>query len=134
VDWEEYRLALTTIYDQAPDLRPSPFHSHEEKDELGYKSFGLVYNNQSFDHKALDDFFQRLNSSGPIMGKIVRAKGVFQVGDKWVLMELASGEFSYQPLRQATSSKVSIIGCDLNQEMIREGLNRCVNTTKNQDF
>jgi len=37
-----------------------------------------------------------LNTSHSPMGDVVRAKGIFRIEDKGVLMELASGEFSTQ--------------------------------------
>ncbi len=133
VDWADYRLALSSVasrelhHHNGNQIHP---HHHEEEDELGYKSFGCVYDNQSFDFKALEKFFQELNASGSGMGKIVRAKGVFQINGKWTLMELASGGFSSQPLRQAKQSKVSIIGNDLDEKMITDALNRCVDNTQ----
>jgi hypothetical protein len=41
------------------------------------------------------------------------------------LIELASGEFSSQPLKNGSDSKFSIIGKKLNREMIREAIARC---------
>jgi hypothetical protein len=41
-------------------------------------------------------------------------------------MELASGEFSFQPMGQVKESKVSIIGKALNREKIAAELERCV--------
>jgi G3E family GTPase len=125
VDWAEYRLALSTVVSEDRHHGIEDHHHHEEEDELGYKSFGCVYGSQSFDHKALEKFFQKLNASDSRIGSIVRAKGVFRIGDKWLLMELASGEFSSQPLKQADQSKVTIIGNNLNQEMITDNLNQC---------
>lgn len=129
VDWAEYRTALSTIFskDQGPfHGNPVYFQLYTPEDGLGYKTFGQVYGNQSFDDKALEKFFQALNASDTGMGKIVRAKGIFQVGPKWVLMELASGDFSFQLLQHGKESKVCVIGNDLNQEMIKEALNLCV--------
>lgn len=128
VDWAEYRLALSTVVseDRHHHHETEDHHHHEEEDELGYKSFGCLFGSQSFDYEALERFFQKLNVSDSRMGSIVRAKGVFQIGDKWLLMELASGEFSSQPLKQSDQSKVTIIGNNLNQEMITDSLNQCV--------
>ena len=130
VDWAEYRMALSTVVSRDlphhHDGKKHHHHHHEEEDELGYTSFGLVYDHKSFDYDALEKFFRELNDSESKMGDIIRAKGVFQIGGKWSLMELASGEFSSQPLKQANQSKVSIIGNDLDQDMITEVLNACV--------
>ena len=129
VDWAEYQLALSTVPSKEIGLRnetQTPFLPHEEKEELGYNAFGRVYDNQSFYDKALETFFLELNASDSIMGKIVRAKGVFQLGGKCLLMELASGEFSSQPIKQSNQSKISIIGNDLNSKMIADALNRCL--------
>ncbi len=131
VDWAEYRLALSTviskdIHHHHEDKKHPHHHHKQDEDELGYKSFGLIYDNKCFDYNALEKFFQELNASNSKMGEIVRAKGVFLIGDKWSLMELASGEFSSQPLKQANQSKVSIIGNDINQEVITKALNSCV--------
>jgi hypothetical protein len=60
------------------------------------------------------------------MGEIVRAKGLFRIGDRYILMELASGEFSSQPIGEFNQSKVSIIGKGLDREMLSAALERCV--------
>ena len=60
------------------------------------------------------------------MGEIVRAKGVFRIGEKYILMELASAEFSSQPINRSGESKISIIGRGLDREMITAALERCV--------
>ena len=129
VDWAEYRHALSTI--SSKDLgsthgKVSLFQHPEEENELGYKTFGRVYDTQSFDDKALETFFQKVITPDSGMGKIIRAKGVFKTGKRWVLMELASGEISSQPIKQSNQSKISIIGNDLNQEMIIASLNHCI--------
>lgn len=141
VDWGQYQLALATT----PVTRPVPgqeavtgwrvqfaeeehggegIQVHEEQDALGYESFGLIYNNLSFDQPMLEHLFQQLKSSE--MGEVVRAKGIFRIGDKWALLELASGEFSLQPVRQAEQSKVSVIGKGLNRKAIGAALEACV--------
>jgi G3E family GTPase len=101
-------------------------HFHEEEDALGYESYGSVYRDPSFDRSALEAFFRELNQSNSGIGEIVRAKGVFRLGDRGILMELASGEFSFQPMGQVKESKVSIIGKALNREKIAAELERCV--------
>jgi G3E family GTPase len=60
------------------------------------------------------------------MGDIVRAKGIFRIGDRYILMELASGEFSSQPINRSGESKISVIGRELDREMIKTALDRCV--------
>ncbi len=130
VDWAEYKQALSTIppRNMASHHNDNKTHSHkhEEKDELGYKSFGRVYDKQSFDNEALEKFFRQLDTYESKMGEIVRAKGIFRIGEKWLLIELASREISFQPIKQANQSKISIIGKNLNQEMITGALNRCM--------
>jgi G3E family GTPase len=146
VDWAEYQQALLTPHSFGDWLAEGTFstgpyhephhhedeereteeqiHLHVEEDALGYESFGCTYDDLSFDQKTLEDFFHDLNASE--MGEIVRAKGIFRVGDRWVLMELASKEFSYQPIMQSNQSKVSIIGRGLNRKRIAAVLERCV--------
>jgi G3E family GTPase len=141
VDWSQYQLALSTpLGTSAPraeqtfvaggwldgetGLAAKPVHLHDEEDALGYESFGLVYDDLTFDETDLADFFRQLNASE--MGEVVRAKGIFRVGNKSVLMELASGEFSSQPIREADQNKVSIIGRKLNRKEIGAALERCV--------
>jgi G3E family GTPase len=80
----------------------------------------------SFDRNALEAFFQELNETNSGIGEIVRAKGIFRLGDRGILMELASGEFSSQPMGQLKESKVSIIGKEINREKISAALERCV--------
>lgn len=140
VDWSQYQLALTTpsgskpiqteqsfVFDHAQDWGigdQRAIHLHDEKDALGYESFGLVYSDLTFDEKDLSNFFEKLNT--PEMGEVVRAKGIFRVGNKSILMELASGELSSQPVRPTEQSKVSIIGRKLKRKEIGGGLERCV--------
>jgi G3E family GTPase len=147
VDWGQYQLALSTPPGELPgtertiisdhlhddhlhgELRGDEraVHLHDEEDELGYESFGLVYEDLTFDEENLSLFFEKLNASE--MGEVVRAKGIFLVGNKWILMELASGEFSSQPVRPTEHSKVSIIGRRLNRKEIGGALERCVTRT-----
>lgn len=146
VDWAEYHVVLSTAsgakeeeWKEEPDLTAHHGeedhittaggelhpHFHEEEDALGYESFGRIYEDLSFDQGALENLFQELNTPNSKMGEIVRAKGIFQIGDRWILMELASGEFSSQPIRKSSQSKVSIVGKGLNRDMIGAALNRC---------
>ena len=140
VDWSQYQLALSTpsgsetlqtgptlISDHRQDGwigDKGAIHLHDEEDALGYESFGLVYSDLTFDEKDLSNFFEKLNASE--LGEVVRAKGIFRVGNKSILMELASGELSSQPVRPAEQSKVSVIGRKLNRKEIGGALERCV--------
>jgi hypothetical protein len=61
------------------------------------------------------------------MGEVVRAKGIFKIiNGGWILMELASGYFSTQPIREFTENRISIIGKGLNREIIGAELERCI--------
>jgi G3E family GTPase len=140
VDWSQYQLALSTpsgsetlqtgptlISDHRQDGwigDKGAIHLHDEEDALGYESFGLVYSDLTFDEKDLSNFFEKLNAFE--LGEVVRAKGIFRVGNKSILMELASGELSSQPVRPAEQSKVSVIGRKLNRKEIGGALERCV--------
>jgi len=146
VDWAEYQFALSTAPRSEKDIRKKEdFHAqhiqeeffpeaghvthphfHEEEDALGYESFGCVYEDRSFDQSFLENFFQELNTAKSKMGEIVRAKGIFRIDDRYILMELASGEFSSQPISRSGESKISIIGRELDRETIRTALDRCV--------
>jgi G3E family GTPase len=101
-------------------------HFIEEQNALGYESYGRVFGDLSFDRNALEAFFRELNELNSGIGEIVRAKGIFRLGDRGILMELASGEFSFQPMGQVKESKVSVIGKELNREKIASKLERCV--------
>ena len=157
VDWGEYQFAMATAPGSKEDVwkeenhltqitaakgESHPHHDeegelhvhfHEEEDALGYESFGCIYDDLSFDWRALEGFFQELNASKSRMGEIVRAKGIFRVGDKWILMELASGEFASQPVTQSSHWKVSIIGRKLDRELIGSALERCVEKKESLD-
>jgi G3E family GTPase len=141
VDWGQYQLALATtpVTPPPPGQQPAtapPNQTGEEgplghltllqpeQDALGYESFGLIYDDLHFDQSMLENLFQQLKSSG--LGEVVRAKGIFQVGNRWVLIELASGEISTQPVRQAEQSKVSVIGRGLARKAIGAALEKCV--------
>jgi G3E family GTPase len=146
VDWAEYQLALSTAPRSGKNVRqanaaPSQnvleefftetnhaghHRFQEEEDALGYESFGCVYEGASFDRKSLENFFQELNAADSKMGTIVRAKGIFQIGGKAILLELASGQILSQPVRQSHGGRVSIIGAGLNREMISASLQRCL--------
>ena len=146
VDWADYHLALSAAprskrtrikddheraHDDVENLMAEADgerhpHFHEEEDALGYESYGCVFRDLSFDRSALEAFFRELNELNSGIGEIVRAKGIFRLGDRGILMELASGEFSFQPMGQLKESKVSIIGKELNREKIAAALKRCV--------
>jgi G3E family GTPase len=153
VDWGEYQFALATAPGSGEEAYKSdnheikggeaerPSHPHKEhlheagglhvhfneaEDALGYESFGCVYSEESFDQGALEELFQQFKTSNSGMGEIVRAKGIFRVAEGWMLMELASNEFSSQPLRQSTETKVSIIGKGLDRELIGSALEHCI--------
>jgi G3E family GTPase len=154
VDWEEYRQALSNgsfaglsapgkpqaeralgrepvsaeLFQQANDeITLHIPHFHETKDALGYESFGSIYENRIFDLEKLETFFQSLNTAASGFGEIVRAKGIFCVGEKWIVMEQASGDISSQPIRSFQQSKVTIIGKDLDRLSIRQALDQCCN-------
>jgi G3E family GTPase len=140
VDWADYHLALSTApcskrslteNEPAGNLtaqadRQGHLHFHVTPDSLGYESYGCVFGDLSFDRSALEAFFQAMNDPASGIGEIVRAKGFFRLGDHLMLMELASGDFSFQPVGQVKESKISIIGKALNREMIGAALERCV--------
>jgi G3E family GTPase len=147
VDWAEYHLALSTAphsknivhdknslishlveqyFTETPHADAEHHHFQEEEDALGYESFGCIYERTSFDRKSLEIFFNKLNTANSKMGEIVRAKGIFHLGDRAMLIELASGEITSQPVGQVTCSKVSIIGAGLNRDAISTSLQHCV--------
>lgn len=145
VDWAEYQMALSSAphidaekaereqkltivgavhpHNRIGEGHP---HFHEQEDALGYESFGCTYESGSFNQGKLEQFFREANDSKSGMGEIVRAKGIFGIGDKWILLELASGEFSLQPAKKSKQSKVSIIGRELDREMIKSSLDQCL--------
>jgi G3E family GTPase len=138
VDWGQYQLALAAppsaphwqllhagpTHLEAEEPEENHIHGHTEPNALGYESFGFAYDDLAFNQPMLEDLFRRLNSSE--MGEVVRAKGIFQIDHKWILMDLASGEISTQPVRQAEQSKVSIIGKRLDRKAIGAALEKCV--------
>jgi G3E family GTPase len=105
-------------------LNTEHHHDQPELNGLGYETYGCEYPQISFDRAALENFFHDLSSAK--MGEVVRAKGIFRLGDKWILMELASGDLSSQSIRPLERSKISIIGNGLNREKINASLHRCV--------
>jgi G3E family GTPase len=152
VDWQEYQQALSSAHpgdssaaerpqvDHVPgnevltsetghgmkeNFTPHIPHFQETEDALGYESFGSIYERRIFDHKKLETFFHKLNRAGSGFGEIVRAKGIFCLGEKWIVLEQASGEISTQPIRPFKESKVTVIGKDLNRPAISDALNSC---------
>ena len=138
VDWGQYKLALATppisyhrqslpaghLHLEEEQPAEKPIRLQNEQDALGYESIGLTFDNLHFSQPMLENLFSQLQSSA--MGTVVRAKGIFRVGRKWILLELASGEISTQPVREAEQSKVSIIGKGLNRKAIGAAFERCV--------
>ena len=147
VDWAEYKLALSGRGSEKRDRRlerkgaPTglvdliPTHEagvqahkvEEGEDALGYESFGRLYGDRVFSSGPLEDFFERLRSPDGGMGEVVRAKGIFRIiNGSWILMELASGNFSSQPIGEVTENRVSIIGKKLNREKLKVELENCI--------
>ena len=149
VDREEYRLALSATphsknlpwqddhipiadashHDPAESDHGPHAHIHAEEDGIGYETHGCVLDDVSFDKQALETFFSNLSAPEASLGEIVRAKGIFRVGDRGILMELASGEWSTQPMGELKQSKVSIIGRNLRRQMIDAAIKECAATT-----
>ncbi len=136
VEWGEYQSALSAAPFLSTDFEvemASPIeeveeegliHIHEGEDALGYESFGCVYE-LSFDRQELEKLFQELLNS-TLLGEIVRAKGIFKVDNQWVVGQLASGDVSWQEVKSAQQSKISIIGRNLKKELIEAAVNRCL--------
>ncbi|HEX74901.1 MAG TPA: GTP-binding protein [Dehalococcoidia bacterium] len=137
VDWEEYKSALSaapylSAAYEAETASPTEeveemgfIHIHEDEDTLGYESFGCTYE-LSFEQQELEKLFQDLLNSNLLGDEIVRAKGIFRVDNKWVVGQLASGEVSWQEVKSAQKSKISIIGRNLKKELIGTAVNRCL--------
>ena len=157
VDWQEYQQALSTsslgsisttpkaymehvpgdeslssgTHDMQKDFTPHIPHFQETEDALGYESFGSIYKSYIFDFQKLEAFFHELNTTGSKFGEIVRAKGVFCIGEKWIVLEQASGDISTQPIRSFEQSKVTVIGKNLNRPAISDALNLCGKAMEN---
>lgn len=137
VEWGEYKSALSAVPYLSADFEAEPaspteeveeeglIHIHEEEDTLGYEAFGCTYE-LSFDRQELEKLFQELLSSTLLGEDIVRAKGIFKVDNQWVVGQLASGEVSWQEIKSAQQSKISIIGRNLKKELIGAAVNRCL--------
>jgi G3E family GTPase len=106
-------------------------HFQETEDALGLDSFGTIYEDRIFNFQKLERFFQSLNSSESGFGEIVRAKGIFCLGEKSIVMEQASGDITSQPIRPSQRSKVTIIGKGLNKESISASLDNCSKALEN---
>jgi G3E family GTPase len=137
VDWDEYKEALSAAPYLSADYEAEPvspteeieeeglIHVHEDEDELGYESWGCIYE-LSFERQELEKLFQEMLNSTLLGEEIVRAKGIFRVDNKWVVGQLASGEVSWQEVESAQKSKISIIGRNLKKELIGTAVNRCL--------
>ena len=99
----------------------------------GYESFSLMVEHSSFDQEKVETLFQQLSEAESAFGQIVRAKGIFQVGNKWRVIELASAEISSQPIRPSQQSKIAIIGKELDRNRLRDAINGCLNKKLSDD-
>lgn len=143
VDWDEYRAAFAAAAPVspgegaegpglaapagagAPEAGPG-VHLEEEADALGFESVGYDLDGLTFDRGALEGWFRLLGAPDARLGEVVRAKGLFQVGSQWLLLELASGELTVEPLPKGTRSRVSVIGRGLDRTKIEEALHEAV--------
>lgn len=137
VEWSEYKSALSAapylsmVYEAKPASPTEEveeeglIHVHEDEDTLGYESFGCTYE-LSFERQELEKLFQQLLDSTLLGEEIVRAKGIFKVDNQWVVGQLASGEVSWQEIKSAQQSKISIVGRNLKKELIGAAVNRCL--------
>jgi G3E family GTPase len=123
-------ISADFAHDPKDKIIPHIPHFHETEDALGYESFGSIYENKIFDSEKLERFFQSLNTPESGFGEIVRAKGVFCIGEKWIVMEQASGDISSQPIRPFQQSKVTIIGKYLNRLSLGKELSLCGNAAE----
>lgn len=124
------RLELDSVSSESNHESPEQTELHiphfqETEDVLGYESFGTIYDDSIFNFQKLETFFINLNKEEGGFGEIVRAKGIFCIGEKSIVMEQASGDISSQPTRPSKQSKVTIIGKNLNRLSIREALSNC---------
>lgn len=156
VDWQDYRYALASVSQKgtAPEAlspetmtdtglsirstsekvdQPSLSGNQafnivdlEENPFAEYVSCSLIIEHRSFNQQKLETLFQQLCDAESGFGQIVRAKGIFQVGDKWRTIELASGAISSQPIRPSQQSKITIIGKELNSNRLKEAIYRCL--------
>jgi G3E family GTPase len=157
VEWEEYAHALSGGFagkpqnnaklhrrapgaPEKPDAPPQPVeleavgaelhipHFQETEAALGYQALGHVYEDTIFDPEKLRKLFDDLNTPNSDFGEIVRAKGIFCIGEKWMALEQASGAISTQPMRPSQQSKCTIIGKNLNKQAIQDALDGCRKT------
>jgi G3E family GTPase len=138
VEWDEYKSALSAVPHASLDYEAEPsspteeieeeglIHVHEDEDELGYESWGCIYE-LSFERQELEKLFQEMLSSSLLGEEIVRAKGIFKVDNQWLVGQLASGEVSWQEIKGSyQQSKISIVGRNLKKELIGTAVNRCL--------
>jgi G3E family GTPase len=115
-----------------PELRPQPEEAHVPGDEEEhdhdhgladeYESFGRRYSHL-FSEQCLESFFQSLKIGS--YGRVVRAKGVFRTSERWIRLELASGEVLIEQAPAGEYSVVSIIGQEIVQGAIAAALDGC---------
>ncbi len=101
-------------------------HHHSFEDGLCYDSFGLILKGMRFKRAWLEAFFNRLRQDKAYGNDIVRAKGLFQLDEgAWILMELASGHVTFQPINYTSPGKFTVIGKELQRENILDDLKSC---------
>lgn len=150
LDWEDYQFTLSKLSTdklELPDknetgiainnLTNSKNYNHpgtslpgislmENLPNLGFESFGTIFENNSFQQDRLESFFRQMIDNVSEYGRIVRAKGIFKVDNKWLIIELASNEVSSLPIRPVGESKITIIGTALKKDRIRMALDQCI--------
>ncbi len=79
------------------------------KQELGVQSLGLIFSNQvTFDWQKLKQLFESLNN-GELFAGLMRAKGVFKVGQPWMLFQWVNQHSSREYICYRRDSRIELL-------------------------
>lgn len=96
---------------------------HHEPPLKQYEQYSRI-SNGTFDLEKLRNLFGQLKSER--FGPVDRAKGIFQLPDKWVRFDLASHEINEVLLAQSfRSSKIMVIGTQLQKDALTDEIKNC---------
>lgn len=89
---------------------------------LNFQSFSKVDKENYYEAETIANFFRDLGNGQ--FGNIIRAKGIFKTKEGGIQVERVFNQMVINPI-DAKDSRWSIIGTEINEQLIQEGLAMC---------